>query len=333
MRLDPAPDTPLDGRSLERFAHALAEGSATVPVGRPTALVGAGPNLDAAMPAQLAPALVGLVLRCWREERVPGTPPDIAAAAPLAARVLRALHDLGSLALRPDEPARGRLSAALDALPVCATTAESIAVHSVLRAARRWWDAWRPPLQDLYVRLQERSPLTRLVQSDVAVARDWRGTETVLGVPALRPWLVRALLPARETVAGYRAPGAVLDALVRHCASPAAHGLVLDVYDAFFYHAGERMPCADGSERTAWPILARMDRLLRATDTAANAEGAGYFAYFDPLLERFAASPEALERAPYIAAEALQALGEMARRVARASAPRLAFTRAGTTES
>lgn len=322
--------------ALVRFAKALGTfGAASIPVGPP--VTGTMADVEAAWIAELAPAFAGAIATFWREERLGGAPPGPLEVGPGSMRILAAFHDLVSLALRPDPVAARALGAAIPALPIATGLGDVLASHALLRHASRWHAGWPEPVRDAYALLMEKSPLTRIAQHELAIAREWSGTDVVFAIPELIPWLRCRLIPRAADAKSHPAAGAVLAALAEGRGTTARRGFVLEVYDAWFYHSREAVVVGDrdGAARERWvfPLFAELARLLRSHEREENRTGARLFAYFDPLLEIAATEPATLERYPYVTREAIETLAGLARWVARGPARGLAFVPAGGEEA
>ncbi len=326
-----------DWSVLHRFARALADaGAETVPVGPPVVPSGEIARATAADLDALTSVWGRAISSFWQEEVLTGAPPSPLAVGPAPVRLLAVVHDLASLALRPDAEAMRALEAEAGALPVSQTVGDALAAHAMMRRARRWAADWPEPLRVLFGRLNDRSPLTRFAHGDLALARDWTGTEVVFEVPALQPWARLRLIPPAGAPERFRAAGAILAVLAEGRGTPARRAFVLDVYETFLYHERESIPLSDGDggrrERGFWQVFADLERRLRSHDREENRKGAAQFAYFDPLLEIAAAEPAALERYPNITREVLLTLAGLARWVARGAESGRAFVPAGPAE-
>jgi len=309
---------------LRAFLRGWNEGG-IVPVGPPIVRGPLPARIGTVEIAALAEELGRGVVLAWRAEAIPGEPPPLE-VSPVALWLIAAFHDLNSLALRPDPCALTDLGTFARSLPAATAIGDALAAHAFLRHARRVCSAWPDPVRAAHADLIERSPLTRFTDADLALARDWSGTDALIGLAPLRPWIVRALVPGRPE--SYRTAGAILAVLAEGRGFPVQREIVLAAYDAFFYHHREAIPLPDGrGERLHWPVFVELERLLASSDRAENAEGARRFSYFDPLLEIAAAAPAALEAYPNIARTALETLAALARGVARGTGAGLALAR------
>jgi hypothetical protein len=213
-----------------------------------------------------------------------------------------------------EDPVSGFLTALVETLPPARTAADALAYHVLLQAPAEALPVLPPGRAGPMRALLHRSPLSAVYHlhldtppplGELAAERlpgwrgrtvdpapwrdldDWLDALELLEHPGLAAWLRRRWLALPETRAACRNRGLVLEALRRR---GDWREFLLEYYEAYCYLAAETAMDPVRGPFRRWPLLGRIEQLLRAdgdSETAIrlNRWGNEYFLLFRALIQ------------------------------------------------
>jgi hypothetical protein len=216
----------------------------------------------------------------------------------------------------PTDPVEDFTYRLMATLPCAGDLNTALAYHAVIQVAVPGLQKMKKPRAALFQALIGLSPLTELWAMDVYTPpalyciaaeclpgyryteeagggvrpdiEDWeRVAAELLSSALIARWLRHRWLTMPETRISCRNVGLFLEMLRRQGTH---REFVLSFYEAYAYFCSESKPDERGGQRTAWPVLDTIEKLLRTPGDneaaiAVNRRGNDYFMKFRPLIE------------------------------------------------
>jgi hypothetical protein len=251
-----------------------------------------------------------------------------------------------------DDPIAEFLAALVETLPPARTPADAVAYHALLHAPAEALPDLPPPRAGLMRALLNRSPLSAVSHIHLATPPpltglaaellpgwkgraadpapwqgldDWLDALDLLDHPDVAAWLRRRWLALPETRAAGRNLGLLLEALRRR---GGWRTFILEYYEAYCYFAAETAADPVRGPFRRWPVLGRIEQLLRADgDSEAairlNRRGNEHFLQFRALIETVIEEDGVPKDYKHLTVEFLRAVRRLLDLTTEHSGPRL----------